>query len=87
MEYNSILNRLEKLEKDIDILYNKVNSAAIAQAAVDEKLSSMLRTLTELKEGMQALQQQPLKRLETIIGAFISALVALIVGYFFGTKI
>ena len=44
--------RVDKLEKDTAELFGKTNAANISLAAVNEKLSSMLTTLGELKAGL-----------------------------------
>lgn len=59
MDIEDMKYRLDRMEKDIDSLFKKTNAAAVAQAAVDEKLSSMMSTLAELKEGVSLLQQTP----------------------------
>ncbi|MBC8585338.1 hemolysin XhlA family protein [Youxingia wuxianensis] len=84
MDIEDMKYRLDRMEKDIDSLFKKTNAAAVAQAAVDEKLSSMMSTLAELKEGVSLLQQTPLKRYEAIIGAVITAFVSAFLGFFFG---
>ena len=73
--------RLDKIERDNCELFNRTNKAAVTLATVNEKLNSMLVTLSELKSGMERLQQQPAKRWEGIMGALISAVVATCVGF------
>lgn len=76
--------RVGKLEKETADLAERTNSAAVAQAAVNEKLNSMLVTLGELKAGLAALQQQPSKRWESLLSAIVSALAAACVGFIMG---
>ncbi|NMA79462.1 MAG: hypothetical protein GX967_02300 [Clostridiales bacterium] len=81
------LARTEKLERDTELLFSKVNAFAISQACVDEKLSNIMTTLNELKSSVSELNRLPIKRWETFIGAVISALVAMVMGFLFGRGI
>lgn len=74
--------RVDKLESDTSELFYKVNAAAVAQAAISEKLSSMLVTLGEVKQAVSNLQQTPGRRLEAIFRAGVTALLSGICGYF-----
>lgn len=76
--------RLERVEREVERLSVRAQSSAIARACVDEKLSSILATLAELKEGMQRLQNLPARRWETLISALISAVCALAAGLLLG---
>ena len=76
--------RIEKLEREVEVLFSKVNAYAVSQATTLEKLGSVLETLAELKEGIRQLQAQPAKRFDSIVGAAISATLAALIGYFFG---
>ena len=73
--------RVDKLERETADLSERTNSTAIAQAAINEKLNSVLVTLGELKAGLNALQQVPTRRWDTVVGAIITALVAAIIGF------
>lgn len=81
---DAIMLRIQKLEKDTEQLFSKVNSVAISQACVDEKLSSMMVTLAELKSGLNELRDEPRSRWERLLGAIISSVVTLIFGILFG---
>lgn len=74
--------RVDKIESDVSELQEKANGSAVVQATINEKLNNILISLGELKEGLKGLQQQPVKRLDTIIGTIITALVAGVIGYF-----
>ena len=55
---NEMLNhRLDKVESDIQILYKKVNDVTLTQVQSVTKLDSMLVTLGELKESIEALKK------------------------------
>ena len=73
--------RVDKLERETADLSERTNTAAITQAAVNEKLNSVLVTLGELKAGLNTLQQYPGKRWDTLTSAIIAALVAAVIGY------
>ncbi|MDR3643927.1 MAG: hypothetical protein P4M02_02495, partial [Clostridia bacterium] len=69
----SLSVRVDKLERETSDLFERTNTSAVTQAAVNEKLNSVLVTLGELKAGLAGLQQLPLKRWEGLIGAVIAA--------------
>lgn len=75
--------RVDKLEKDNSELFYKANTTAVAQAAIGEKLSSMLVTLGEVKQAVSNIQSIPEKRLETILRAVITGLLSGLCGYLF----
>jgi hypothetical protein len=70
------------LKKDSADLIYRANAAAVAQAAVDEKLNSVLITLGEVKQAVAGLEQTPARRLEVIARAVITALASGIIGFF-----
>lgn len=74
--------RVDKLEKDSSDLVYRVNAVAVTQAAVNEKLNSMLVTLGEVKQAVASLEQTPARRLDMIIRAVITALLSGAIGYF-----
>lgn len=74
--------RVDKLEKDSEDLIYRANAAAVAQAAVAEKLNSVLVTLGEVKQAVAGLEQTPARRLEVIGRAVITAIASGIIGYF-----
>ncbi len=79
-----ILNhRLDAVEEDIKILYKKVNDVTLTQVQSVTKLDSMLVTLGELKESIEALKKRPVwlwdKLVVAMIGAVCGALVNIII--------
>lgn len=74
--------RVDKLEKDSEDLIYRANAAAVAQAAVAEKLNSVLVTLGEVKQAVAGLEQTPARRLEVIGRAVITAIASGVIGYF-----
>lgn len=76
--------RLDKVEKDIEVLYSKINNHAVTLAAVNEKLCSVLVTLGELKESIDSIQKAPAKRWEQLVSAIISVAVSGIAGFVIG---
>lgn len=85
--FDALLGRIEKLEHDSEILFSKVNSVALTQACVDEKLSSIIDTLSELKNTVNELRGLPQKRWEKIIASVITSAVTLLCGLIFGKMI
>ena len=84
---NNTLHRIEKLEKDSETLFSKVNAITVSQAYVDEKLSSIMATLSELKTGLHDLRFIPQRRWEKISAAVISSVITLVFGILFGKYI
>lgn len=85
-KHNELL-RIEKLEKDNETLFSKINSITVSQAYVDEKLNCIMTTLAELKSGLYELRYVPQKRWEKVIAAIISGIVTLCFGILFGKYI
>ncbi len=84
MSENEVLNhRLDKLEDDVKILYKKINDVTLAQVQSVTKLDSMLLTLGELKESIEALKKRPGwlwdKLVVALIGAICGVVVSLLV--------
>lgn len=84
MSENEVLNhRLDKLEDDVKILYKKINDVTLTQVQSVTKLDSMLLTLGELKESIEALKKRPGwlwdKLVVALIGAICGVVVSLLV--------
>ena len=81
---NEMLNhRLDKVESDIQILYKKVNDVTLTQVQSVTKLDSMLVTLGELKESIEALKKRPSWLWDKVIIALISAICGVAVSHIF----
>ena len=86
MSENEVLNhRIEAVEEDIKILYKKVNDVTLTQVQSVTKLDSMLVTLGELKESIEALKRRPGwlwdKLIVALIGALCGGLVSTFASY------
>lgn len=80
---NEVLNhRIEAVEEDIKILYKKVNDVTLTQVQSVTKLDSMLVTLGELKESIEALKRRPGWLWDKLIVALIGALCGVLVSTF-----
>ena len=83
MSENEVLNhRIEAVEADIKILYKKVNDVTLTQVQSVTKLDSMLVTLGELKESIEALKRRPGWLWDKLIVALIGALCGVLVSTF-----
>lgn len=81
---NEMLNhRLDKVESDIQILYKKVNDVTLTQVQSVTKLDSMLVTLGELKESIEALKKRPSWLWDKVVVALISAICGMVVSMLF----
>ncbi len=81
---NEMLNhRLDKVESDIQILYKKVNDVTLTQVQSVTKLDSMLVTLGELKESIEALKKRPGWLWDKAVVAIISAVCGVVVSMLF----
>ncbi len=76
--------RLEAVEADIKILYKKVNEVVLEQVTNSTKLDSMLVTLGELKESIEALKKRPSWLWDKVIVAVIGSIVGIIVSLLAG---
>ena len=84
MSENEVVNhRLEKLEDDVRTLYKKTNEVTLTQVQSVTKLDSMLVTLGELKESMEALKKRPGWLWDKVVIALISAICGVVVSYLF----
>ncbi len=72
-EMDVLNHRLDAVEEDIKILYKKVNEVTLAQVQSVTKLDSMLVTLGELKESIEALKRRPSWLWDKFVVAMISA--------------
>lgn len=80
MSENEVSNyRLEVLEKDVSVLYKKVNEITLTQAQSVTKLDSMLVTLGELKANVESIRKRPATLWDKILIAIISAVCGVIV--------
>ena len=83
MSETEVLNhRIEAVEEDIKILYKTVNDVTLTQVQSVTKLDSMLVTLGELKESIEALKRRPGWLWDKIIVALIGALCGVLVSTF-----
>lgn len=83
MSENEVLNhRIEAVEEDVKILYKKVNDVTLTQVQSVTKLDSMLVTLGELKESIEALKRRPGWLWDKLIVALIGALCGVLVSTF-----
>ena len=81
---NEMLNhRLDKVESDIQILYKKFNDVTLTQVQSVTKLDSMLVTLGELKESIEALKKRPSWLWDKVIIALISAVCGVVVSHIY----
>ena len=76
-ELDVVNHRLDVVEQDIKILYKKINEVTLTQVQSVTKLDSMLVTLGELKESIEALKKRP--------GWFWDRLVVALIGAVCGT--
>lgn len=84
MEQDAVEIRLSKLERDVDILNSKICTSAVEQATINEKISGMIVTLSEVKQSVLSLQQVPMKHWETLIGSLITGFVSALAGFLIG---
>ncbi len=84
MSENEVVNhRLDTIEEDVKILYKKINEVTLTQVQSVTKLDSMLITLGELKESIEALKKRPGWLWDKFIIALISAVCGVVVSLLF----
>lgn len=81
-ESDVINHRLDTVEEDIKILYKKINEVTLTQVQSVTKLDSMLVTLGELKESIEALKRRPGTLWDKLIVAFMGAVCGAVVSLF-----
>lgn len=81
MSENDVLNhRVDVLEDEVKALNKRVNGIELAQAQSITKLDSMLLTLGELKESIEALKRRPGWLWDKLIVALLSAVCGAVIG-------
>ena len=81
MENDLIEHRVCKLEKDVDTLYAKANTAAVAQAENNIKLDNVLVAIGELKGIVQSLTARPGKWWDKLVAGLIGACASGFISY------
>ena len=81
-ELDVINHRLDTVEEDIKILYKKINEVTLTQVQSVTKLDSMLVTLGELKESIEALKKRPGWLWDKLIVALMGAVCGAVVSLF-----
>ena len=80
-EMDVLNHRIDAVEEDVKILFKKVNEVTLTQVQSVTKLDSMLVTLGELKESIEALKRRPGWLWDKFIVAMISAVCGALVGF------
>ena len=78
-EMDVINHRLDAVEEDIKTLYKKINEVTLTQVQSVTKLDSMLVTLGELKESIEALKKRPGWLWDKVTVALIGAICGVLV--------
>lgn len=78
-EIEVVNHRLDALEKDVKVLYKKINEVTLTQVQTVTKLDSMLVTLVELKESIESIKKRPSWLWDKILVALISAICGVLI--------
>ena len=78
-EIEVVNHRLDALEKDVKVLYKKINEVTLTQVQTVTKLDSMLVTLVELKESIESIKKRPSWLWDKILVALISAVCGVLI--------
>lgn len=78
-EVEVVNHRLDALEKDVKVLYKKINEVTLTQVQTVTKLDSMLVTLVELKESIESIKKRPSWLWDKILVALISAICGVLI--------
>lgn len=78
-EIEVVNHRLDALEKDVKVLYKKINEVTLTQVQTVTKLDSMLVTLVELKESIESIKKRPSWLWDKILVAIISAICGVLI--------
>ena len=80
-EMDVLNHRIDAVEEDVKILFKKVNEVTLTQVQSVTKLDSMLVTLGELKESIEALKRRPGWLWDKFVVAMISAVCGALVSF------
>lgn len=80
-EMEVLNHRVDAVEEDVKILFKKINEVSLVQVQSVTRLDSMLVTLGELKESIEALKRRPGWLWDKLIVALIGAVCGALVGF------
>lgn len=78
-EIEVINHRLDILEKDVKVLYKKINEVTLTQVQTVTKLDSVLVTLVELKGSIESIKKRPSWLWDKILVSLISAICGVLI--------
>ena len=76
-------HRIDDLEKNAELL----NKMVTALEVLATKQNAMSETVHTINEKVTALEERPIKRIYSIIGYFVAALISAVVGAWFGFSV
>ncbi len=77
---DALESRIGKCERDIGVLFSKVNDTAIAQTRISTQLDNVLLAIGKLEKSLEQMQNKPAQRWDSLVSQIISLVVAAIVG-------
>ena len=75
MEIEAIVCRIERIESDIQVLYERTNETKIWQATYGEKISNIENNVKKMTESIEVLLGKPQRRWDMVVASAISAVV------------
>lgn len=82
-EFESLELRVSKLEEEAKELKGNLNAITLEQVRSVTKLDIVLKSLEELKEGLEALKKRPTQFWDKLIVALISGACGALVSFIF----
>jgi len=80
MENEAIECRVERLEKDVQILYERTNETKIWQGIFGVKIDNIEKSLVAMTADIKSLLEKPQKRWDAVVASAISAVVGGVIG-------
>jgi peptidoglycan hydrolase CwlO-like protein len=84
MDEQRLLDRIEKLEKDVEFLFKSNNDNREKLARIETKLDYLTATIDEMRKSIKELSEKPGRRWDNLITAGLTATITGIVAFFIG---
>jgi peptidoglycan hydrolase CwlO-like protein len=84
MDEQRLLDRIEKLEKDVEFLFKSNNDNRDRLTRIETKMDYVVVSIDELRKSIKDLSERPGRRWDNIVTAGLTATITGIVAFFIG---